>query len=68
MNCYAIKYTKSNDVSIPTLYFPHIHAMCGGKWTFKRYPQLKTLLESYNIDTTSRGICNSWMTDFQESF
>jgi len=63
--CYAIKYCKTRDVSIPTLYFPHIHAICGGEWTFVRYPQLKKLVESYGIDTTTRGICKKWITEYQ---
>jgi hypothetical protein len=63
--CYAIKYTKSNDISIPTLYYPHIHAITEGKWTFVKYPQLKALVESYGIDTTTRGINTTWLTSFQ---
>ena len=64
-NCYAIKYTKTHDVSIPTLYYPHMHAICGGKWTFVKYPKLKELVESYGIDTTSRGINETWIVHFQ---
>lgn len=64
-NCYCIRYTKSRDVSIPTFYFPHMHAICAGKWTFIRYPQLKEMVESYGIDTTTRGVCTNWITDYQ---
>lgn len=63
--CYSIIYTKGRDVSIPTLYFPHMHAINNGKWTFIRYPQLKSLVESYGIDTTTRGISNEWITEYQ---
>jgi len=63
--CYSIIYTNGRDVSIPTLYFPHMHAINNGKWTFIRYPQLKSLVESYGIDTTTRGISNEWITEYQ---
>lgn len=64
-NCYAIKYTMSPDVSIPTLYFPHMHAIFNGQWTFIRYPQLKALVESYGIDTSTREITHGWITTYQ---
>jgi hypothetical protein len=60
-NCYAITYTKTKDVSVPTIYFPHIHSIVAGKWAFKRYPQLQPLVESYGIDTTTRGISDDWI-------
>ena len=63
--CYSIIYTMTRDVSIPTLYFPHMHAINHGKWTFIRYPQLKGLLETYGIDTTTRGVSNDWITEYQ---
>jgi len=45
--------------------FPHMHAMVTGKWTFKKYPTLKVLLESFGIDTTTRGIDTTWTLEFQ---
>jgi len=63
--CYSIIYTITNDVSIPTLYFPHMHAINKGKWTFIKYPCLKALIEEYDIDTSSRGIDTTWLTNFQ---
>ena len=65
-NCYAIKYTKSRDVSIPTLYYPHMHAIVGGKWTFPKYPQLKALVMSYGINPTTRGVDTMWLPDIKE--
>jgi hypothetical protein len=63
--CYAIIYTKSHHISIPTLYYPHMHAINTGKWTFVRYPQLKAFVESYGIDTTTRGVDALWYTHCQ---
>ena len=63
--CYAIEYTKTNNVSLPTMYYPHIHAIHNGKWTFIKYPQLKALMESYGIDTSTRGVSDNWITEFQ---
>lgn len=64
-NCYAIIYIKSKDVSIPTLYFPHMHAINTKKWTFIRYPELKELLQSYNVNTNIIGICENWIIDYK---
>lgn len=64
-NCWCIYDITSRNITIPSLFFPHMHAICNGKWTFIRYPQLKPFLESFGIDTSKRGICDTWILDYQ---
>jgi hypothetical protein len=65
-NCFATYTTKyPKDVSTRSFLFPHIHAIYQGKWTFIKYPCLKALVESYGIDTTTRGVDNSWIIEYQ---
>lgn len=64
-NCWAIINIKNKDVSIPTLYFPHMHAIHEKKWTFKRYPEMKALLESYGVDTNVIGTEEGWITHYK---
>jgi len=64
-NCYAIVYNKSRDRSIPALYFPHMHAIHNGRWTFIKYPGLKAFVESFGIDTSTRGVSDNWICDYQ---
>lgn len=63
--CYAIRNNRFKEVATRTLFYPHIHAINGGKWTFIKFPCLKALLESYGIDTSKRGVDNSWIIDYQ---
>jgi len=63
--CYAIRNNRFKEVATRSLFYPHIHAMNGGKWTFIKFPCLKALLESYGIDTSKRGVDNSWIIDYQ---
>ena len=65
-NCfatYSINYLK--ELSTRSFFFPHIHAMYQGKWTFLKYPCLKALVEAYGIDTTTREVDDIWTIDFQ---
>jgi hypothetical protein len=62
--CYAIRNNRFKEVATRSLFYPHIHAMNGGKWTFIKFPCLKALLESYGIDTSKRGVDNSWIIDY----
>ena len=48
-----------------SLIFPHMHALAEGLWNFTKYPSLKELLDSYGIDTNSRGVHTWWELDTQ---
>lgn len=64
-NCYGIYNTKyKTELSTRSLFFPHMHAIFQGKWTFNRYPCLKALVESYGIDTSIRKIDDTWMIEY----
>jgi hypothetical protein len=65
-NCYGVFHLK-NDKHLTTrsFFFPHMHSIVQGNWTFLKYPCLKALVEAYGIDTTSRGIDLSWTPEFQ---
>ena len=60
-NLYAVVNTQCVEASTATLYYPHIHAINWGNWTFTKYPQLKELAESYGIDTSTRGSQSGWL-------
>jgi hypothetical protein len=65
-NCYAtynIRHEK--DISTRSLFFPHMHTIVQGKWTFFKYPCLKALIEAHGIDTSTREIDTSWLTGHQ---
>jgi hypothetical protein len=65
-NCYAVDNMRfQKDMTTRSLFFPHIHAMYKGKWTFFKYPCLKALVEAYGIDTSTRKVDTEWMPDFQ---
>jgi hypothetical protein len=63
--CYAIRNNRFKEVATRTLFYPHIHALYAGKWTFIKFPCLKALVESYGIDTSKREVDNSWIIDYQ---
>jgi hypothetical protein len=48
-----------------SLFFPHMHALSEGLWNFTKYPTLKEFLETFGIDTNSRGIHSWWELDTQ---
>jgi len=64
-NCYSLYNTRFRDIASRTLYFPHMHALYRGKWTFLKFPSLKALVESYGIDTSTRDVDTEWIVDFQ---
>lgn len=41
--------------------FPHYHAGHHGKYTFAKYPNLKSLLENLGVDVCKRGIDTEWL-------
>ena len=60
-NCFALLNTcQPNYMSTRAFFFPHIHAIVQGKWTFFKYPCLKALVEAYGIDTSTREINTTW--------
>ena len=66
-NCYSIQNIET-VISLRTtnsLLFPHMHALSEGLWNFKKYPSLQLLLESYGVDTTTRGVHSWWELDTQ---
>jgi hypothetical protein len=65
-NCFATYNTAyPYYMSTRSLFFPHMHAIYQGKWTFTKYPCLKALVEAYGIDTSTRQIDSSWIPEFQ---
>lgn len=66
-NCYCIQNTKTmNSIgTINSLFYPHMHAICQGQWTFIKYPELKELMESFGVNTTNRGVNTWWEIEFK---
>jgi hypothetical protein len=65
-NCFALcNIHHKTDMTTRALFFPHMHAIVQGEWTFFKYPCLKALVEAYGIDTSTRGINTTWIPDFQ---
>jgi hypothetical protein len=66
-NAYSIQGEKDivNKRTTTSLFFPHMHALSEGLWNFGKYPTLKELLDSYGIDTNSRGIHTWWELNWQ---
>lgn len=67
INCYFV-YNKTNYNTLRTtnsLFFPHYHVLSEGLWNFKKYPNLKEFLNTFGIDTDSRGVHTWWELDTQ---
>jgi hypothetical protein len=66
-NTYEVQNVKTvrQYRTTNSLIFPHMHALAEGLWTFAKYPTLKDLLDSYGIDTNTRGIHTWWELDTQ---
>lgn len=66
-NCYSVQNIKTVTSLRTTnsLMFPHMHALSQGLWNFTKYPILKPFLESFGIDTNTRGIHSWWELDSQ---
>lgn len=67
MNCWSvININTINTIRTSnSIFFPHMHALSEGLWNFKRYPALKEFLETFGIDTNSRGVHTWWELDTQ---
>jgi len=64
--CLGVQYMNCDKFRTTTSpLFPHMHAIIQGKWTFKKYPKLKEFVESFGIDTTTRGIETTWETEYE---
>jgi len=64
--CYSMIHVSfPKDITTRSLFFPHMHAINRGRWTFMKYPTLKALVESYGIDTSTRGIDTEWIINTQ---
>jgi len=65
-NCFAaLNMLHDKDMSTRSFFFPHMHSIYQGKWTFFKYPCLKALVEAYGIDTSTRAIDTTWIPEFQ---
>lgn len=66
-NTYEVQNVKTvrQYRTTNSLIFPHMHTLAEGFWTFTKYPTLKDLLDSYGIDTNTRGIHTWWELDTQ---
>jgi hypothetical protein len=66
-NCWSVqnKETVTSLRTTNSLMCPHMHAMSEGLWNFTKYPTLKEFLNSFGIDTDSRGIHPWWELDTQ---
>jgi hypothetical protein len=66
-NCWSIqnRETVTSLRTTNSLFYPHMHVLSQGLWNFTKYPTLKILLESYNIDTSTRGVHSWWELDTQ---
>jgi len=66
-NCMSVQNlnTVTTLRTTNSLFFPHMHALSEGLWNFKKYPTLKEFLETFGIDTNSRGVHTWWELDTQ---
>lgn len=65
--CWSIqnRETVTTLRTTNSLFYPHMHVMSQGLWNFTKYPTLKDFLESYGIDTSTRGVHSWWELDTQ---
>jgi hypothetical protein len=66
-NCWSVQNKKTVRTLRTTnsLFFPHMHALSEGLWNFTKYPTLETFLQSFGIDTKTRGVHSWWELDTQ---
>jgi hypothetical protein len=66
-NCWSVQNMETQYTvrTMNSYMFPHIHALSEGKWNLTKYPTLKPLLESYGLETESRGDHPWWELDTQ---
>jgi hypothetical protein len=66
-NCWSVQNMETQQTirTMNSYLYPHIHALSQGKWNLTKYPALKPLLESYGLETESRGDHPWWELDTQ---
>jgi hypothetical protein len=66
-NCWSVQNMETQYTirTMNSYLFPHIHALSEGKWNLTKYPTLKPLLESYGLETETRGDHPWWELDTQ---
>jgi hypothetical protein len=66
-NCWSVQNmtTEKTIRTMNSYIFPHMHILSEGKWNLTKYPTLKSLLESYGLETESRGDHPWWELDTQ---
>jgi hypothetical protein len=64
-NCYGVVNIAYPELATRSFFFPHMHAIYQGKWTFEKYPCLKALVEAHGIDTSTREVDRSWTLHHQ---
>lgn len=66
-NCWSVQNMETQYTirTMNSYMYPHIHALSEGKWNLTKYPTLKPLLESYGLETESRGDHPWWELDTQ---
>lgn len=66
-NCWSVqnRETVTTLRTTNSLLFPHMHALSEGLWNFTKYPTLKEFLESFGVETHTRGIHTWWELDTQ---
>jgi hypothetical protein len=66
-NCTSVQNltTVTSLRTTNSLFFPHMHALSEGLWNFTKYPTLKEFLESFGIETETRGVHTWWELDTQ---
>ena len=66
-NCCSVqnRETVTTFRTTNSLLFPHMHALSEGLWNFTKYPALKSFLESFGVDTNTRGTHTWWELDSQ---
>jgi hypothetical protein len=65
--CYSVQ-NLATVLSLRTtnaLFFPHMHALSQNLWHSRKYPGLLPLIQSYGIDTSTRGAHTWWELDTQ---
>jgi len=66
-NCWSVqnRETVTTLRTTNSLLFPHMHALSEGLWNFTKYPTLKGFLETFGVDTSTRGTHSWWELDTQ---
>lgn len=63
--CYSVQKlaTVLTFRTTNSLFYPHMHALTRDQWNSRKYPGLLPLIQSYGIDTSTRGAHPWWDLD-----